>query len=313
MIFLGTILGADDFSAPVTPTDLRNLKNVRLQNGIFDDIYITKDTEILMSTTKPTEWTWDTILYADFDGHTMAGNIYELIGSISHLLIKRRRKDEFKWITINVKEIDHSPTLSYEELIAQMDLHGVDNTAAIGYEYEYAAVPVLNGAESYYSTSSVKCETGNIIFVDDTEIWATPLDGEGFTTTAVVPNSPIETMYDLYPTIVRNTDANYETISITATFIPGAEDCSTDWYDEHSMMEYNRAAYNFLRNGRPKIVKATDGRIWLVYVTTPPTDTYDQSTGTRKLTFQCTEIGSATDEEDLFYANLIYAGEEWWN
>ena len=313
MIFLGTILGADPLSIPLTPTAKVNNTRVRIKNGIFDSLYITKDVTSPMTATKPTSWTFDTILYAEFDNTTKAGNLLISIDVITDLIIKRRRTDQFQWITLETKDILHDPDMTYEEKVAQMEMHGADRTAQIGYSYEYAAVPVLNGIETEYSTGTVYTDCRGICILDDTEIWVTSLVDDNFNTTAVVPNSVVETMWDKYPTIVRNTNANYEQITVTGSFIKGFEDCEVKWDDEVGNMEYNRAFYDFLRNGRPKLLKATDGRIWLVYVTTPPTDNWDDSTGMRKITFGCTEIGSALLEEDLYDANLITATEEWWN
>lgn len=313
MIFLGTILGADPLSIPLTPTAKVNNTKVIIKNGIFDSLYITKDINMPMINSKPTSWTFDTILYAEFDNTTMAGNLLVTIDAITHLIIKRRRTDQFKWITLATREIIHDPDMSYEEKVAQMEMHGSDRTAAIGYSYEYAAVPVLNGIESEYSTGTVYTDCQGIVILDDTEIWVTSLVEDNFSTTAVVPNSVVETMWDKYPTIVRNTNANYETITVTGSFMKGFENCEENWNDEVGNMAYSRAAYDFLRNGRPKILKATDGRLWLVYVTTPPTDSWDSNSEMRKITFTCTEIGDATLEEDLFDANLITATEEWWN
>ena len=313
MIFLGTILGADPLSIPLTPTNAVNNTKVILQNGVYDSLYITRDVTTPMSATKPCTWNFDTILYAEFDNTTMAGNLLITIDAITDLIIKRRRTDQFQWITLETKKILHDESMSYEEKVAQMELHGSDRTAVIGYTYEYSAVPVLNGIESVYSTASVDCKCNGIVILDDTEIWMTRLVEDNFSTTAVVPNAVIETMWDKYPTIVRNTNANYETITVTGSFVKGLEDCDVDWEDEVGNMAYSRAAYDFLRNGRPKLLKATDGRIWLVYVTTPPTDSWDASTEMRKITFGCTEIGSAFLEEDLYDAGLITATEEWWN
>lgn len=313
MIFLGTILGADPLCIPLTPTDKTHNKKIILQNGIYDSLYVTKNVDFPMTATPPTTWDFDTILFAEFNNTTMAGNLLVTIDVITNLIIKRRRTDQFKWITLETKDILHNSDWSYEETVAQMEMHGIDKTAAIGYEYEYAAVPVMNGIESVYSTAKAKNEVQGIVILDDTEIWMTTLVEDNFSTTAVVPNSVVETMWDKYPTIVRNTNANYETITVTGSFVPGIDDCDTDWEDEVGNMEYSRAAYNFLRNGRPKLLKATDGRMWLVYVTTPPTDSWDQTTEMRKITFSCTEIGDATVEEDLYDANLITATEEWWN
>lgn len=313
MIFLGTFLGGDELSVPITPTDVSNITRTTLKDGVYDELYITKDVTKEMTATPPKEWDFNTILYAEFDNSTMAGNLTVQIGSITHLVVKRKRTDEFKWITIDVKEILHDPDMTFEELVAQMVMKGVDYTATIGYEYEYAVVPMLNGIESIYSTAREKCESDGIVILDNGEVYMTTLTDGNIDTTAVVPNSPQESMWDKYPTIIRNTEANYETITVGATFVPGYEDCDTQWDDEVVMMEYSRKVYDFLRNDKPKLLKATDGRIWLTYVTTPPTDAYDDSSGMRNITFGLTEIGSVNSEEDLYDAGLINAGEEWWN
>ena len=313
MIFLGTILGGDPLSVPLSPTSVTNNTKIILQNGTYDSLYVTKNITSPMTATPPTQWDFDTIMFAEFNGTTMAGNLLVSIDAITNLIIKRKKTTDFQWMTIDAKDILHDPSMTYEEKVAQMVMRGSDKTATIGYEYEYTAVPVLNGIESVYSTSVAKCISKGVVILDDGEVWMTMYTDNDIDTTAVVPNSVIETMWDRYPTVIRNTEANYETIQLTASFIEGDITCDTDWDDEVKNMEYSRRAYDFLRNDKPKILKATDGRIWLVYVTTPPTDAGDTNTGLRKLTFTCTEIGSMNSEADLWDAGFINADEIWWN
>lgn len=315
MIFLGTLLGSDRLSVPFSPTSIKNMNYSQLSNAEFDSLYISKSTDMEFTKDKPTEWDFNTVLYCDFEGNTFAGNLKESIESITDLIIKRRRSDQFEWITLETRSIEHTPDMSWEDSVAQMSIKGTDKTAAIGYTYDYAAVPILNGIESIYSIASANVECNGIVILDDEEIWMTALVENDIDTTAVVPNSVIETMYDKYPTIVRNTDANYETLQLTASFVPNEGlECVDVWdEDEVVLMKWNRQVYDFLRNGKPKLLKATDGRIWLVYVTTPPTDAYDADTQLRKLTFTCTEVGSAMSERDLYDAGLITATEEWWD
>ena len=61
--------------------------------------------------------------------------------------------------------------------------------------------------------------------------------------TSVTPNSVVETMYDRYPTIVRNTAADYEQIDVTAQFFPFEDDgCTIDLDDDQRRIEYNDKA-----------------------------------------------------------------------
>lgn len=290
---------------------INNIYKVRIQNGIFDTLHISTDVTTPIIGIPPSEWDYNTVLFAKFEDTTKAGNLLVAINAITNIVVKRKKSSDFQWITIKTVDIPHD--IPKSEILKRVNLEGIDRTAAIGYEYEYAAVPILNGIESIYSVAKDNCVSNGIVICDSEEVWMTELTENAIDTTANIPNSVVETLWDKYPTVVRNTRANYETIEVTASFVPGMENCDTDWDDEIQVMEYNRRAYDFLRKDAPKVLKATDGRIWLVYVTTGPSDQGDTDTGLRKLTFTCTEIGSMESEEDLYNAGLIEATSEWWN
>ena len=69
----------------------------------------------------------------------------------------------------------------------------------------------------------------------------------------------------------------------------------------------------FLRNGKAKILKSEDGRCFLGYVTTPPTDTADSNYRNRKISFSITEIGNIENEQDLYDCGFSDVTQEWWN
>lgn len=291
--------------------NVNDIYKVRIQNGIFDTLHISTDVTTPIIGIPPTEWDYNTVLFAKFEDTTKAGNLLVDIDAITNIVVKRKKASDFQWITVKTVDIPHD--IPKSEILKRINLEGVDKTATIGYDYEYAAVPILNGIESIYSVAQEMCNSNGIIICDSEEVWMTQITDNALDTTANIPNSVVETLWDKYPTVIRNTRANYETIEITASFVPGMENCDTDWDDETVVMEYNRKAYDFLRKDTPKVLKATDGRIWLVYVTSGPSDQGDLDTGLRKLTFTCTEIGSMESEEDLYNAGLIEATAEWWN
>ena len=47
----------------------------QVQNGVYDELFITKNPDQPTEPTAEKEWDYDTILYAKFDGTTTAGNI----------------------------------------------------------------------------------------------------------------------------------------------------------------------------------------------------------------------------------------------
>ncbi len=311
MMFLGSFLCGDVMSVPCTPTNIDNINYVEIGNGEFDDLYITKDTSAELTEKPPQNWDFNTILYAKFDGNTLAGNVDWSLDTVSTLLIKRRKADEFQWITLSVKPVSTIDDFN----IKFKDVTGTDSV-----QYQYAAVPILNGIEGNYSYTDVTCKNRFLVIADEDEIWSTIVTDGFCDAVSNVPSSTVVTMNDRYPTVVRNTSANYETVTVTANFVPTTIDEETgcvhldvDNSTHDVYAKYLKQFKEFLNNGKTKLLKNIDGRAWLCYVTTPPTDSADGNYLNRKLTFGITELGDINDEEDLYDAGLITAGEEWWN
>ncbi len=312
MMFLGaTFLCGDAMSVPCTPTNIDHINYVEIGNGEFDDLYITKDTSAMLTEKPPENWDFDTILHAKFDGNTLAGNVEWSVNTVSTLLIKRRKVGEFQWITLMTNQI----TTADDFNVKFKDVTGTDSV-----RYEYAAVPILNGTEGNYSYTDVTCKNRFLVIADEDEIWSTVATDGFCDAVSNVPSSTIVTMNDRYPTVIRNTDANYETVTVTANFVPTTIDEETgcihlkiDSNAHDVYARYSKQFKEFLNNGKTKLVKNIDGRAWLCYVTTPPTDSADGNYLNRKLSFEVTELGSIESEEDLYDAGFITAGEEWWN
>lgn len=305
MIFLGSMFCADIMSVPCTPTDIDSITRIELSDGEYDDLRVIKNVTEELKVTVPQEWDFDTILHAKFNGNTCAGNVNWRFDTVSHLIIKRKKVGDFKWITLETHKV---------ESIADFNIKNIDITARPNYEYQYAAVPIINGIEGFYFTYNVNIRSNSLMIADRDEVWNTHLSDNYLDNTSIVPQQTITTMYDRYPTIVRNTEANYEEITVNAQFFPTDEDgCEIMLDDDQRRINYNNAAKLFLRNGKTKILKGVDGNVWLVYVTTPPSDTAVDDYRNRKITFTCTEIGDPESERDLYDAGLITATEEWWN
>lgn len=307
MIFLGSIFCADVMSVPCTPTNIDNITKIELSDAMYDDLRVTKNTsEALSAEVSSGGWDWDTVLHAKFDGDLSAGNVNWNFEDVSHLIIKRKKADEFKWTTIKVQKINN---------VKDFNARDIDITAASQQTYQYAAVPIIRGFEGFYSIKEIEVKSDSLLIADKDGIWSTRLTDNYLDSTSVMPQQTITTMYDRYPTIIRNSAANYEEITVNAQFFPYAEDgCNVNLNDEQARVDYNNNAKMFLRNGNIKILKSIDGNIWLVYVTTPPSDTAENHYKNRKITFVCTEVGNPDSEEDLYNAGLIpTVTQEWWH
>ena len=308
MFFLGAFLGADECAIPFTPTSLEDDTVVELSGAAYDGFVVSKNTNIKPNIL-PVDWDFDTVMYAQFnDHHAEAGNYGWNLNNTSHLILRRRAKNDYDWLTVKVQPI---------KTLADFDFDGIDLATECN-DYEYGLFSFLNGAEGSYTSAFITTKNNELVVADQTGIYTTPFTDGFCDTVETSPNALVTTLYGKYPTVVRNTNANYEEISVNAQFIPNknkdGECINFDEVIENDKMRvlYQRETKDFLSNGLPKILKNVDGQVWLVYITTPPTDTADEYYSDRKFSFKCTEIGSVRSERDLQEAGIIDVPEEWW-
>lgn len=305
MFFLGfNFLGADETAIPISPTIPTEDTVIEISSVMADTLAVTQDVSFSPTEDVNSEWDFDTILIADFNNDTLAGNVKWALATISHIAIKRREYGSYKWMTIAVQKV---------ETVDDLNIRGTDITTE-NLLYEYAIVPILNGIEGDYSSIQVDVSNEDLVLIDKTGIYSTPITEGYCDTTDVHTNSVLELLHNRYPAVVRNTIANYETIQVEGNFVPYTDCIDPSVFDDdRTRILYQREVKEFLTNGRTKILKNVDGQCWLVYVTTPPTDSADGYYNIRKLSFGCTELGSLKSEEDLYYAGLLDVPEEFWS
>ena len=315
MIFFDySFLGADIMCVAPTPTDIYDIDNITLMNAEFDTLYATNDatSSYITSSDIPTEWDFDTILKAEFDNSLQAGNVSFVLSSVSGALIQRKEVGSFDWVTL-----DYYPINEVEDFNIKFE----DRTAAIGREYTYAFTPVLNGITGVYSTTDQLVECDRLVILDADEIWSTSIADCFCDTTRMYPSTSIETLNGKYATVVRNTQANYDTVTISnSTWIPSEDSneecCELIDVNDHSndarITAWSKKFQDFLTNDKVKILKNVDGRVWMGFITTAPSDQADQVYNYRKVSFGLTETGNYNDEYDLYENGFINAEPEWW-
>ena len=309
MIFFGSILSADELSPTLSSSAVENITTVTVSNAYYDDVYITENTDYELSSSIPADWDFDTVMHATYDKNLSAGNVDFTFEEIkdSYLIIRRRISDTFNWITLQAYLIEERDDLN---------IKFTDYTAAPGTEYEYAAIPVLQGFEGSYYTSIVTPETDKLVIVDRTAVWATIVT-DGFANSK--RNSPpgvIEPINSKYATIVHNGMANYDTVTVTAGWFPTDEDnCTLMIGEEYNawVAKYAKQFMDFLTNKQIRMLKNVDGRMWLGYTTTLPSNNARDTYWDREITFGLTEIADVEDERVLYDAGLIDAPEQWWS
>lgn len=311
MINLGSMLGADTLSPTLSPSGIDGINSITVGNAYINDLFITLDTSYILSTTLPDSWDANTQFYAKYDNHLSAGNVdFDLSDVLgSYILIKRKIKGTINdWITLEAFPIASSQDLN--------KLNFTDYTAAPKVEYEYALVPIINGTEGDYYSSTITPDTEMLVIVDSTALWATIItDGFANSQRNSAPGV-IEPLNSKYPVIVHNGMANYDTVSITAGWFPTEEDhCTLQIGPEYDgwVAKYAKRFMDFLTNKRVKMLKNVDGRMWLCYVTTLPANNARDVYWDREITFGVTEVGDVEDERVLYDAGLINAPERWWH
>ena len=307
MFICGSNLCGGNLACALTPTAVNGINYIELKNGIYDDLYLTKATGFALDSKITAGWDFDTILWAKFNNNTNAGNVDWSVDTVSHLLLKRRLINDFKWNTLAVKEIhDMDDFVIYHN----------DYRNASGAVYEYAVVPVLYGTEGLYSSCTVDSKFDQLFIIEDEMVYGTEFTDNFCDTTRNIPSSTVELLNSKYPVFIKNTIANYDTGTCKGEFVPLDEDeCTADFSPEgdYKRIRAQKETMDMISDGIPKILKLSDGRIWLIQTTPNPADTADQTYNNRYITFSWVEIGDIDSEEDLYYLGLSDVTEEWWN
>ncbi len=295
MIFLGYDFLRDKYCWQPTPTDFTNINNIRIKNGIYDHMNITKDVDFDYTTELPGKWNLQTQFDADFNGTITAGNVDYILAQISSIKVKRRVKGTFDWMTLFTVPINK---------VSDVDFVRYDYIAKNNETYEYAIVPVIGNTEGEYSINSVKSEFYGIFITDNKSSYKF-LEGASYSGNERSNQTGIFEPYgSKYPVVIKNGALSYDKGTLTGTVI--TFDANQE-LDREGTIERLKAIENFLTEPTGKILKDFNGNIWLVSITDNIPVTYysEVGMGFAQVSFNWNEIGSATDSGDLYYNNLI--------
>lgn len=306
MYFFGDFL-ADEQSVAFTPTDVDGITKATLTGAWFDYFKVTHDVDSSMSQNSPTEWDNNTVLLAEFDGTTNAGNLDWSVDNTNAILLKRRKKNTNgeNWITIFAHEIttEEDFKFTYIDFLNQANV-----------EYEYALVPIFENSEGEYTLASVWSEMDEKIFLMEKDnFWNAIVTDAALNSTRNISKSYHTVLHRRYPTTTTSATVNYDSGTSDAQWYPFDEDNCELIFDDPVRYPYQKRFMDYLTNYNPKILKAFDGRIWLVDVDPSPSDTMNEVYFLRTVSFGWTEIGHYESENDLYRANLIDVEPKYWS
>lgn len=292
MIFLGM----EDLASPetlnATATHIAQTTQVKIKNAIWDHLYGTRNIEYDYTTEIPQDWDFDTIMSAYFHGDLHAGNFRYTADQVSHIRIKRRIRGTTKWVTLFEVPIYDEESFRFERF---------DRFARSNQTYEYALVPVINNAEGEFQTNFVDSQFDGL-FISEKEISYGSIADISISTSKNRPNVVVIPVDRVYPYVFGNGVASYYSGTVSAVFLLRPDCCH---FDFENSWKYRQDLMDFLCDGRPKLLKFYDGRMYLVSIIESPTENPGEHEWIPKTTFTWAEIGDCEDGHTLYINGLI--------
>jgi len=293
MVFLGNSFFSGQKSLRTTPTNTVELVNVKIENGIYDELYITKNTDLTYSTAITSEWDYNTILHAFFNGTLFAGNVNYMLSQVNSIRVKRRITNTYEWTTLFEVPITKESDLRFTRY---------DRFAQSGIVYDYASIPVLNNVEGNISSTSVLSEFEGVFIVGKDQTFNTILK-TGIVSQKNRPSSIVTTIGRKRPYVISNGTTNYYSGTTTGMFLETESDNLTWKYTDG--WTHRKELMEFLCDGKPKILKYYDGRIWFVSITGSPSEATQDQNDIVITSFEWNETYDYNSTNDLYNSGLI--------
>lgn len=292
--FLGYNFLSDGNSLDPVPTNFEQCSNVTLQNGIFDEMYITSKISDPFSNIFPSDWEYYSIMHPKFNGSVDGGasDISESIEDITSIKIKRRVKGETSWLTLQEIPINSTADLNFA-------FNDVLNESLT--DYEYAIVLVNNNVEGAYIIEEVSSKFDGLFISDNESIYKLYCDVGYSNHQRIQKIGTFEPFGRHYPVFVTNSNINYEKGTVTGRILPN-EFYDNGEIDPKKISQLRTQMMNFLTNKKPKIIKDWNGNIWLAMIVDNPTVSFDQNYGMKLAiaSFNYVEIGNIHNQQDLY-------------
>lgn len=240
------------------------------------------------------EWESDTLLVAAFNDNLIAGNIDFDLADIKYVRIKRKLKSENnnKYITLFEYEMNSSIRSGFTVY---------DNYARANKEYTYAVCYVSSdGSEGALIETDVKSDFCGVVLCDEDNIYFAELE-TSYSFSKNHNSSIVTTISNRHPYVIHNDATDYWTGQLSAMWA-GKDDND---YDIDNQFDYREPFYDWLNNGRSKILKLDDGREWIINITGAIQESENEHWQKVVTSFDWTETGDCNNEDDLYKNGLI--------
>lgn len=262
-----------------------NYNKLEVTSGILDHLYIDGNINIIYDD-KPTDWGYTTILNADFDGSLEGGSVKAGGVKIESIRFQKRSEDELEWQDIGELEYT-SGNMLYEM---------IDKYIAKGETYKYSLVPITpNILGERVESEAIVADFDGIFISDKDHNYALLYDIEIGDITHNIENAVFVPLNAVFPITVFS-NADYVNFDITSTFISAETFDSTD-VGKGVEIRIERLGKDrllkFMKNGKPKVYRDSNGMLKLVNVVGKPRETpFNKVAGISRLSFSLVEVGN---------------------
>lgn len=287
-MFMGCYSCGSGEAFSYTSTNINSITYISISNGVYDELFGSDNADIEMSDTSKT-WDYDTRFYAKFQWNLMAGNVDYTASTVSAVRIKRRKNEEQHWTTIFNIPIERNEDFNFELF---------DRYAQGSQEYYYAMVPVIEDVEGNINKNSIKSEFKNY-FIIDKDISYPIIFNTGLNIELNKNVGIVNTLGKKYPFVISNGLSQYKTGTFKFSLAPMI-DCEIDFDNGY---KYRTQFEDWIRNGKPKILKDWTGQIFMISLTSSiPIDYSFYDLPAYQIQF--TEVGDPLNMNDMYNNNL---------
>lgn len=239
------------------------------------------------------EWQSNTAFLATFNGTLEAGNLSMGDTDVDTLRFKKRKKGEMEWLLID--------EISYEK--TQQIYVVRDRLARANIEYEYCIVPVVGTVEGTPITNSIVAMHEGLWVVDantSVNIFCEVDYGSINHNTNI---ATFELLDNKYPLVIAG-ELDYLSGTTSGRLLT-RESWNQHKMDYEAEMNLRESVFEFMKNGKPKIMKNNTGRYYLIAVNGVTENPYKLDDASVTISYNWVEIGNAEDLQTLVDCDLL--------
>lgn len=279
-----------------TTNFLGSYYSLQLENALIDDVYVSQDTTISSTPTKPTTWQSLDVLNADFNLSLEGGSISGNGQNITSVVLQNRNTNGLTWNTVAT-----IPYVSGSSILFQY----TDNYVQNGAQYQYQLIPYINSVQGIIAPNSVYITASydSTFITDKNNNYILMYDLKPGSIIYNQNSKIFEPLDSTYP-IVQYGSLDYRSVdNISATLLSADTLNSSTGIVINSEVTLRQNLVAFLTNKQAKLLRSRQGDFMLVTLVNKPTISFATSQPIASVSFSMVEVGG-TDSATLMKFGL---------